>query len=89
MRVAQLPDPARVTVTCDGQDFTRWRQLDTGRIELDVEVADHVYRIHTGRVDAVPPPAGDPAQATAEQPIRPPQPTPITPPLPGARAHCC
>jgi len=89
VRVAQLQDPARVTVTCDGQDFTRWRQLDIGRIELDVEVANHVYRIHTGQVDAVPRPAGDLAQATAEQPVRPPQSTPIMPPLPGVRAHCC
>ncbi len=47
-RVAQLPDPAAVRVTCDGEDFTRWKATGPDAIEIELEIGDHDLRIFTG-----------------------------------------
>ena len=47
-RVSQLPDPAGVTVVCDGSDFSAFRAIDANSIEIDTDIDDHLFRINTG-----------------------------------------
>ena len=62
-RVTKLADPAAVTVTCDGRDFTTWRAVADDAIELETDVDDHVFRIVTGDPAGAPPLV---ARSTAE-----------------------
>ncbi len=47
-RVTGLPDPAAVRVSCDGQEFTRWRADGEHTIEIELSIGEHVLRIFTG-----------------------------------------
>jgi hypothetical protein len=44
-RVTNLPAPATVSITCDGQDFTAIRALDDHTIEVTSDVDDYLFRI--------------------------------------------
>ena len=47
-RVTQLPNSDDVTIECDGSTFTSWRVPAPGTIEVNADVADHLFRISTG-----------------------------------------
>lgn len=47
-RVTQLPNAAGVSVSRDGVSYGSWRVLGQGAIEIDTEIGDHVFEIHTG-----------------------------------------
>jgi hypothetical protein len=66
-RVSGLPDPGAVTVECDGKDFTAWRVTGPDTIEVNADIADHLFRIVTGYHGGEPPPefrAGERAAGT-------------------------
>jgi hypothetical protein len=44
-RVTNLPDPAAVSVTCDGEDFTAVRVIAEDAIELGSDIDDHLFRL--------------------------------------------
>ena len=57
-RVARLPSPAAASVTRDGAAYPRWRSVGADAIEIETEVADHRFEVHTGvRARPAPPPA--------------------------------
>ncbi len=47
-RVVRLPDASAVSVLRDGAPYGQWRALGPDAIEIDSEVADHGFEIHTG-----------------------------------------
>jgi hypothetical protein len=91
VRVSQLPDSAKVAVTCDSQEFARWRSIGPNEIELSVDVAEHLYRIH-----ACSPSPGNQARTRADRSALTSTPT-NTPSVPSAgvtgpnmlRSWCC
>ena len=50
-RVTNLPDPAAVCVTCDGEDFAAVRVVDEDVIEIASEIDDHLFRLGVGAAD--------------------------------------
>jgi hypothetical protein len=42
-RVRQLPDPARVRVSCDGQAYGRWRPTGPDEIAVEADLAEHTF----------------------------------------------
>lgn len=80
-RVTNLPDPAAVSVSCDGQDFAGVRVIGDGAIEIACDIDEHLFRIGVGprspaerggeRKRATPVPA---AASTAPPPAGPPAP---------------
>lgn len=48
LRVAQLPAPAAALVTRDGDAYARFRTVAPDAIEIETEVADHCFEVHTG-----------------------------------------
>jgi hypothetical protein len=51
-RVEKLPDPAIVKVRRDGLEYGNWRIVDSTTIEVDTDIGDHTFEIHTGFSDA-------------------------------------
>jgi len=52
-RVTRLPDSAVVSVSRDGATHGSWRALGPDTIEIETEIGDHAFQIHTGyRPDA-------------------------------------
>lgn len=47
-RVSKLPDPAAVSVTCDGQDFQAVRVVGDDAVEITCDIDDHLFRLHVG-----------------------------------------
>jgi hypothetical protein len=47
-RVTQLPDSGSVSVLRDGAIHADWRALGPDTIEIETQVGDHAYAIHTG-----------------------------------------
>jgi hypothetical protein len=47
-RVTNLPDPAAVSVTCDGEDFTRVRVIGDDAVEIACDIEDHLFRLTLG-----------------------------------------
>jgi hypothetical protein len=43
--VTNLPDPAAVSVTCDGEDFAAVRVIGADAIEIASDVDDHLFRL--------------------------------------------
>ena len=46
--VQQVPDPAAVTISCDGAEFNAWRTVGPDSIEITTDVGAHTFRIATG-----------------------------------------
>ena len=47
-RVSRLAKPEDVTVQCDGSGFTAWRVTGPETIQINADVATHLFRISTG-----------------------------------------
>jgi hypothetical protein len=47
-RVVRIPEPDKVRVTCDGDEFTAWRRGGAGEIELDLTIGEHTLVVRTG-----------------------------------------
>ena len=48
IRITQVPDVARVRITCDDQEFTAWRPAGAGTVELELTIGEHVLVVDTG-----------------------------------------
>jgi hypothetical protein len=48
LRVTNLPDPAAVSVTCDGEDFAAVRVIGEDAIEIASDIDDHLFRLSVG-----------------------------------------
>jgi Linalool dehydratase/isomerase len=48
LRVTNLPDPAAVSVTCDGEDFTAVQVIGEAAIEITSDIDDHLFRLTVG-----------------------------------------
>jgi hypothetical protein len=46
--VEQVPDPAAVTISCEGAEFNAWRTVGPNSIEITTDVGAHTFRIATG-----------------------------------------
>jgi len=47
-RVIRIPEPDKVRVTCDGDEFTAWHRSGAGEIELDLTIGEHTLVVRTG-----------------------------------------
>jgi hypothetical protein len=47
-RIVQIPELDKVRITCDDDEFTAWRSVGPGEIELDVSIGDHALVVRTG-----------------------------------------
>ncbi len=47
-RVTNLPDPAAVSVTCDGEEFAAVRVIGEDAIEIASDIDDHLFRLSVG-----------------------------------------
>lgn len=47
-RVTGLPDSASVSVVRGGEKYENWRALDQNTIEVETDIAEHDFCIHTG-----------------------------------------
>lgn len=45
-RVTNLPDPAALSVTCDGEDFTGIRVIGEDTVEIACDIDDHLFRLN-------------------------------------------
>jgi hypothetical protein len=68
LRVARLPNPAAASVIRDGDTYARWRTVAPDAIEIETEVADHRFEVHTGvRGRPAPPPDAPRSAARLER----------------------
>jgi hypothetical protein len=44
-KVTQLPDPSAVTVRCDGQEYSHWRAVGDGAIEIETTFDERAFEI--------------------------------------------
>ena len=47
-RVAQIPDSGAVSVSRDGAAYGAWKTLSPDAIEIETDIGDHAFEIHTG-----------------------------------------
>jgi hypothetical protein len=57
-RVSKLPDPAAVSVTCDGQEFPAVRVVGDDAVEITCDIDDHLFRLNVGTNGAPSAPTG-------------------------------
>ena len=65
LRVVQIPDLDNVRVTCDGDEFTDWRGIGPGEIELNVTMGEHTLVVRTGYHGRAALPSREPAASTS------------------------
>jgi hypothetical protein len=64
-RVVQIPELDKVRITCDDNEFTAWRSVGPGEIELDVSIGDHALVVRTGYFGRARRATDEPATAVA------------------------